>query len=76
MDEEIRGMLKCTCPMSRAHHEETGRAEFLCACVLDESAALPWTKKHPQNNLTNEDTVAETLGDLEDPEWGNNWHFL
>jgi hypothetical protein len=43
---------------------------------LDEIAALPWTKKHPQNNLTNEDTVAETLGDLEDPEWGNNWHFL
>ncbi len=37
---------------------------------MDERADLPWTKKHPQKNLSNEDTFAETLGDLEDDEWG------
>ena len=73
MDEDIRGILKCTCPMSRAHHAETGRAEFLCACVVDESAALPWTRKAPEATLRGEYTVAETLGDLEDEEWGGCW---
>jgi len=79
MDEEMQKTLQCTCPKSQQADKQTGRAEVLCTCPLVESAVLPWTKMYDRQRnvaLTIEDTIAESLGDREDEEWGRQWNFL
>ena len=79
MDEEMQKTLQCTCPKSQQADEQTDRAEVLCTCPLVESADLPWTKMDGRQRnvvLRIEDTIAESLGDREDDEWGRQWKFL
>lgn len=79
MDEEMQKTLQCTCPKSQQADEQTGRAEVLCTCPLVESAALEWTKMDVRQRdvaLTIGDTIAESLGDREDEEWGGQWTLL